>query len=387
MTPQAQAMLDKYRVRIDEVVKQKQAIEQHQASRERGGEDLDWMRLDEGESAMLRVMPLPGGKFSKEVHRYRNLGDKKFVSPRSHSGIDDPYYLVQSYLRDTCRYWREQFANRFSKESAAYTASEEYTKQVWTETSKLRESVEHYMAVLHYTSYNPQLVPLEVDLKTFTGPRLFKVSETTYLKFLGIVCSPMYSNPPIFDFENGRRMFFKRTGTGLDTVYDVIPDPVTTPFPKTSSGDIDVALLESIPDLDALFKPASLSDMNSNLHANGFIKLSEILNEQLANIWMRFDSTTPPPIPSAGFQVPVVTMGSQQTPQPAPTPQYAPQPAPTPQYAPQPAPAALPATMTQPAPFVAPAPAEPQAPAPAVANFMADLKEKLAKARAAAGTK
>ena len=129
--------LSKYQVSIDAILKQKQAIEQLRSSREGSGE-LNWMPvLKDGQQAVIRIIPQPGGLLSKEVKRYRSLGEEKFVSPRDHAGIDDPFYLCRTHFYTRFDFWREQFKSRYGDGSTEYVGMDALLKSINEEVRTL----------------------------------------------------------------------------------------------------------------------------------------------------------------------------------------------------------------------------------------------------------
>lgn len=277
--------LSKYQIDVSKILQKREQIEKAQADRKFGGQELSWMHLKDGESAMVRLIPRVTGELSKEVHRYKYLDQCKFISPKFHANIDDPFFEIRKFLEENCRGWRSKFSDTFGKESEAYKAIEDYTKNIWSDAGKLRESVEHYVLVIHYTAFGPQGLDRDVDLRSFEGPKIMRLSEETFLKVLGIMSSPMYANPAITDFEQGRRLYIKRTGSEKDTVYDITPEPIISSFPKDEKGNIREDILEACPDLDIVFKPDSIDELKSYLVSKGYYELCKVFMTKAEEVY------------------------------------------------------------------------------------------------------
>lgn len=310
--------LKQYQVRVEQVLVEKKRVDEAREFN-RGG-DLDWLHLGDGEEAMVRIIPQKGsdggGRIAKEVHRYRRLQPKKFISPYHHAGVEDPYHQIKEYLQSLCRKYREKFDNQFGKKSSEYETIVEFTKKIWGDSIKLSDSVEHYLLVLNYP--NPQ------DLNAYAGPMILKMSSQTYSKLLGIIASPFYSTQPLLDFEVGRRIHIKREGKDLDTTYSLSVEPDISPFPKDKDGNFRADILEKCPDLDTIFKPSSVDEMKKFLNEQGMYELVKVVPQKLEELYQSCLQQTPPKAteeepPTFGQKTEtpssnVVSM--QQTPQP-----------------------------------------------------------------------
>lgn len=317
------ADLSKFIVNVDAILAQKKAIEDAQAARQKSGNgELIFKYLKPGEGMMFRLVPLIGGRLSKEVWRYRHLGEDSFISPKLMAGVDDPFSIMKDKLEERCSHWRSFTKEKYGKESPQYKVIEEFTKTIWSEAFKLRATVEHYVLIIEYTNYisvGPGELPKKEDLSTYSAIQIFKESETTHLKLLALMAAPFYQNPSILDFQQGRRLFVQRTGAKLDTEYAYTAEGSCTPFPDTN-------LLETSPDLDVVFKPAKPADLTKALQAQGYDKLLESIDPEaeslLAEVSTRAGGTVPQLKPAQGGASPANNPGGTssappETPPPA----------------------------------------------------------------------
>lgn len=92
-------------------------------------------------------------------------------------------------------------------------------------------------------------------------PIVLPVGATILKQLLGIICDPDYGD--ITDFDTGRDITIKRSGTGLNTEYDVLPKPNTSVASTTVSME---HLDNQMTDLNSLFKQSSYEELKAELY-------------------------------------------------------------------------------------------------------------------------
>ena len=351
--------LQKFSVSLDALKAEKDRIEKES---QRGG-DIQWFQLDDGQAAMIRVLPIidsaTGAKLSKEVHRYRPTREHKLISPYIHSGVEDSAYQAAEYIKACCSAARKSVEAKYKEGDPIFDKVYAETKTLWSQANAIRPKAEHWMLVLVYPMYGRAGVQPEQDLATFEGPKLFRTSPETHLKFLNTFSSPLYATQPVMDFELGRRVYIKRTGKELDTTYDITLEPTPSAFPKAADGNYRLDLISDAPDLDTIFKPASGEEVAAMVNSLGYLDLVNGLAGRLKAL-VEGQHAVPTPVAPTPPPMPPVAPGIPPTmPPPPPVPV-----SPVSSVPPPPAP------MSVPAPPVAPpiAPAPTSAPPPTAHN-------------------
>ena len=342
--------ISKFKVNVQSILDQKKKIEESKASRGGDWGELNFLQIKDGGKALIRIIPQPTGQVAKEVWRYRGVGDENFVSPRRHAGVEDPYSALHTYVTDRCKYWREYAEKTYGKDSQVHTSVFELTKEIWKTAGNLRDRVEYYVFCLQYVAD-----PANLGVYNTYEPvvKIFRMSETTYESLLGIMSSPFYSNPPITDFDQGRQIYISRSGTKLDTVYEITPDPNQTKFP-------DLNILEKIPNLDLVFKPADVKEMKNCLETNGYYKFAQTVDSTVQSLISGLVGGGAPAIASVPAPTPAAPAPTPAAPAPTPAaPAFVPPAAPA--FVPPAAPVA-PVAFVPPAAPVAPPPFAPVAP-------------------------
>ena len=92
-------------------------------------------------------------------------------------------------------------------------------------------------------------------------PLVLPIGTTILKQLIGIICDPDYGD--ITDFENGRDVTIKRSGTGLNTEYDVLPKPNTSVASTTVSQE---HLDAQMADLKSIFKEPAYEDLHEALY-------------------------------------------------------------------------------------------------------------------------
>lgn len=374
-----------------------------------GGGNLNWLSLKDGEYVMLRYLPIPvNGEplISKEVYRYNALSpDCRAISLHGMTGghQDDLFSKLQHHIQSYANEARNIARDTLGEDSSAYETIAQECTNVWKFGNLFRHRVSYIIAVITYPLYNQRQDP-SVELNTVEGPKLFRLSQEAYDGFLSILASPLYSNPPITDYQNGRRLLVSRKGTGLDTKYSWQADTNPTPFPTTPDGkNYRTDLYDAIPNVDAVFKPDSDASLykalkdskKEELALNFYSKIDQLLQqngcplpEKGINPLSAFIAGSSPAPSVSQTPAPQATVAQPPTPpQQAPAPQTQkvevpqnasttpPLPPPTP-YTPSPQPAAPqpptpPQTVSEPPQAPAP-PTPPQAPKEELKNASND---------------